>query len=70
VQTPSVSVRVTLQHVAERAGTSRTTAHYVLTGQDQEMRISEDARARVVRAAAELTRRLGGRPGRPVRAIT
>lgn len=46
--------RVTLQHVAERAGTSRTTAHYVLTGQDQEMRISEDARARVLRAAAEL----------------
>jgi LacI family transcriptional regulator len=49
-----VSGRVTLQQVAERARTSRTTAHYVLTGQDQEMRISEDARARVLRAAAEL----------------
>ncbi len=32
--------RVTLQDVAERAGTSRTTAHYVLTGKDRTMRIA------------------------------
>ncbi len=46
--------RVTLADVAARAGTSKTTAHYVLTGRDQEMRLSEDARQRVVRAAGEL----------------
>jgi LacI family transcriptional regulator len=45
---------VTLQDVAERAGTSRTTAHYVLTGQDRDMRIAEDTRRRVLRAANEL----------------
>jgi LacI family transcriptional regulator len=45
---------VTLQDVAERAATSRTTAHYVLTGQDREMRIAEDTRRRVLRAASEL----------------
>lgn len=54
MQSEGVSDRVTLRDVAERAATSRTTAHYVLTGQDQEMRISEEARARVLRAAAEL----------------
>lgn len=46
--------RVTLADVAARAATSKTTAHYVLTGQDQQMRISDDARQRVLRAAAEL----------------
>ena len=49
--------RVTLQDVAERAGTSRTTAHYVLTGQDREMRIAEATRRRVRRAANELNYR-------------
>nr|WP_179722794.1 LacI family DNA-binding transcriptional regulator [Petropleomorpha daqingensis] len=43
-----------MQDVAERAGTSRTTAHYVLTGRDREMRIGEDTRRRVLRAANEL----------------
>jgi LacI family transcriptional regulator len=46
--------RATLQDVAERAGTSRTTAHYVLTGRDREMRIAEETRRRVMRAAHEL----------------
>jgi LacI family transcriptional regulator len=45
---------VTLQDVADQAGTSRTTAHYVLTGQDRAMRIAEDTRRRVLRAANEL----------------
>jgi LacI family transcriptional regulator len=49
-----VEQRVTLQDVAARAGTSRTTAHYVLTGQDREMRIGEETRRRVLRAAHEL----------------
>ncbi|UOY00175.1 LacI family DNA-binding transcriptional regulator [Blastococcus sp. PRF04-17] len=46
--------RVTLQDVADRAGTSRTTAHYVLTGRDRDMRIAEETRRRVMRAANEL----------------
>jgi LacI family transcriptional regulator len=46
--------RVTLQDVADRSGTSRTTAHYVLTGQDRDMRIAEETRRRVLRAANEL----------------
>ena len=49
--------RVSLQDVAGRAGTSRTTAHYVLTGKDREMRIAEDTRRKVVRAAKELSYR-------------
>jgi LacI family transcriptional regulator len=49
-----VPSRVTLQDVADQAGTSRTTAHYVLTGQDRAMRIAEDTRRRVLRAADEL----------------
>ena len=53
-QTPGVGHRATLVDVAARAGTSRTTAHYVLTGQDREMRIAEDTRRRVLRAAHEL----------------
>ncbi|HEY4626073.1 MAG TPA: LacI family DNA-binding transcriptional regulator [Blastococcus sp.] len=46
--------RATMRDVAERAGTSRTTAHYVLTGQDRDMRIAEETRRRVLRAANEL----------------
>jgi len=46
--------RVTLQQVAKRAGVSRTTASFVLTGRGTDMRISEDARDRVLRAALEL----------------
>ncbi|WP_448625644.1 LacI family DNA-binding transcriptional regulator [Geodermatophilus sp. URMC 64] len=49
-----MAARVTLQDVADLAGTSRTTAHYVLTGRDREMRIGEDTRRRVLRAAGEL----------------
>jgi LacI family transcriptional regulator len=51
---PPVARRATLRDVAERAGTSRTTAHYVLTGRDREMRIGEATRRRVLRAADEL----------------
>ncbi len=40
--------------VAQRAGVSRSTASFVLTGRHQDMRISEDARQRVLRAAQEL----------------
>ncbi|RBY83887.1 LacI family transcriptional regulator [Geodermatophilus sp. TF02-6] len=43
-----------MQDVAVRADTSRTTAHYVLTGRDREMRIAEETRRRVLRAANEL----------------
>ena len=46
--------QVTLQQVAQRAGVSRTTASFVLTGRDTDMRISNDARDRVLRAAREL----------------
>ena len=49
--------RITLVQVAERAGVSKTTAGYVLTGQDQEMRISEETRHKVLRAAAEMNYR-------------
>ena len=40
--------------VAQRAGVSRSTASFVLAGRHQDMRISEDARQRVRRAAQEL----------------
>lgn len=57
-QTPVVpEPRVTLVQVAARAGVSRTTAGYVLTGRDREMRIAEETRHRVLRAAAELNYR-------------
>jgi LacI family transcriptional regulator len=46
--------RATLLQVAERAGVSRSTASFVLTGRHIDMRISEDARQRVLRAAQEL----------------
>ncbi len=45
--------RVTLLDVARRAGVSRTTASFVLTGR-RDMRISADAEQRVFRAAREL----------------
>jgi len=43
--------------VAARAGVSKSTAGYVLTGQDQRMRISEQTRHKVLRAAAEMNYR-------------
>jgi LacI family transcriptional regulator, galactose operon repressor len=46
--------RATLLQVAERAGVSRSTASFVLTGRHLDMRISEEARQRVLRAAQEL----------------
>jgi LacI family transcriptional regulator len=46
--------RATLLQVAQRAGVSRSTASFVLTGRHQDMRISEEARQRVLRAAQEL----------------
>src|SRR3712207_5821603 len=49
--------RITLVQVAERAGVSKTTAGYVLSGQDQEMRISEETRHKVLRAATEMNYR-------------
>lgn len=49
--------RPTLVQVAARAGVSRTTAGYVLSGRDEQMRISEDTRHRVLRAAAEMNYR-------------
>lgn len=45
--------RVTLREVAHRARVSPTTASFVLAGRE-DMRISEDARHRVLRVAAEL----------------
>jgi LacI family transcriptional regulator len=46
--------RATLLQVAKRAGVSRSTASFVLAGRHLDMRISEDARQRVLRAAQEL----------------
>ncbi|MFL6129830.1 MAG: LacI family DNA-binding transcriptional regulator [Mycobacteriales bacterium] len=48
--------RPTLRDVAQRAQVSPTTASFVLAGRD-DMRISDDARHRVLRAAAELSYR-------------
>ncbi|WP_433060665.1 LacI family DNA-binding transcriptional regulator [Dactylosporangium sp. CS-033363] len=48
-----VAARVTLLDVARRAGVSRTTASFVLTGR-RDMRISADTEQRVLRAAREL----------------
>jgi LacI family transcriptional regulator, galactose operon repressor len=50
---PSRPRRVTLRDVAHRAGVSPTTASFVLAGRE-DMRISEAARLRVRRAAADL----------------
>lgn len=56
-QTPGMpSQRVTLAEVARRAGVSRTTASFVLSGRS-DMRISEEAHDRVLRAARELNYR-------------
>jgi LacI family transcriptional regulator len=49
-------VRVTLLDVARRAGVSRTTASFVLTGR-RDMRISAEAEQRVLQAARELSYR-------------
>src|SRR4029453_5121739 len=46
--------RATLVQVAARAGVSRSTASFVLTGRHVDMRISEEARQRGLRAAQEL----------------
>lgn len=46
--------RITLVQVAERAGVSKTTAGYVLSGRDREMRIAGETRDRVLRAATEM----------------
>jgi LacI family transcriptional regulator len=51
-----MAVRVTLLDVARRAGVSRTTASFVLTGR-RDMRISADAEQRVLQAARELNYR-------------
>lgn len=48
--------RVTLQQVASRAGVSRTTASFVMTGR-RDMRISAAAQERVLQAARELSYR-------------
>lgn len=48
-----VSKRITLADVARRAGVSQTAASFVLTGRSEEMRISAEAAARVLRAARE-----------------
>lgn len=48
--------RVTLLDVAQRAGVSRTTASFVMTGR-RDMRISSDAEQRVLKAARELNYR-------------
>ena len=50
------STRVTLQQVADRAGVSRTTASFVLTGR-RDMRISSAAQERVLQASRELNYR-------------
>ncbi len=50
------STRVTLQQVADRAGVSRTTASFVLTGR-RDMRISAAAQERVLQASRELSYR-------------
>jgi len=46
--------RATLLQVAQRAGVSRSTASFVLAGRHADMRIAEDTRQRVLRAAQEL----------------
>lgn len=58
------SVRITLSDVARKAGVSRTTASFVLSGR-QDMRISEAAQQRVIEAAEEL----GYRPNLTARSL-
>lgn len=55
-QPPSPPARITLRDVAERAGVSRTTASFVLSGR-RDMRISAAAERRVRQAARELNYR-------------
>ena len=57
--------RTTLADVASLAGVSVTTASYILNGRAVEMRISEDASARVLEAA----RALSYRPNRTARSL-
>jgi LacI family transcriptional regulator, galactose operon repressor len=57
-ETTARSKRVTLAEVARSAGVSQTAASFVLSGRREEMRISADVEARVLRAA----RRTGYRP--------
>lgn len=57
--------RVRLQDVARRAGVSRTTASFVMTGRDEEQRIAAATRLRVLEAAEEL----GYRPNLAARAL-
>jgi len=61
---PAQPRRVTLRDVAHRAGVSPTTASFVLAGRE-DMRISEAARLRVRRAAADLRYR----PNLPARSL-
>ena len=49
---PGETKRVTLADVARSAGVSQTAASFVLSGRREEMRISADVEARVLRAAA------------------
>ena len=53
---PGPAPRITLREVAERAGVSRTTASFVLSGR-RDMRISADAEGRVRQAARDLNYR-------------
>ena len=55
-QPPATPPRATLRDVAEKAGVSRTTASFVLSGR-RDMRISADAERRVRQAARELNYR-------------
>jgi LacI family transcriptional regulator len=59
------SPRVTLADVARRAGVSRTTASFVLSGRDAEMRISAEAAQRVLRVAEKV----GYRPNLTARSL-
>lgn len=52
----TATTRVTLQQVADRAGVSRTTASFVMTGR-RDMRISVAAQERVLQASRELSYR-------------
>ncbi|MBB3035750.1 LacI family DNA-binding transcriptional regulator [Hoyosella altamirensis] len=57
--------RVTLANVALRAGVSRSTASFVMSGRGAEMRISEAAQQKVLKAAADL----GYRPNLTARSL-
>ncbi len=59
--------RVTMKHVALRAGVSQSTVSFVLNGND-DMRISAETRRKVLKAVAELGYRPRG-AGRPAKAL-